>query len=453
MKNRLVWIIALAMCWACSSDSDEEIGLVSILSIVANGATLEDGQNNIPIQSSFAITFSSAIDPVLFENNLSIQSTSGNATYESNYSNASSRVTLELNLEHSTSYTLTLGQIAIGASGQLLDEAVTINFTTADSGIITSLAPCTSASNDCYYELTLVGKNGSGTFHYYSNYPIYEEEASWENLKNAIIVIHGASRNPDDYFNYIASTLKDELQDESTILISPYFKDETNISNEEFYWDTVSGWREGQLSDDPLEISSYAVIDSIIAQLNDTEHFPVLENIIVTGHSSGALFTHAFAAANTSETIHTGMNFEYVVANSQYFYYPSNDRYNESTQQFYEPSGCTPFNFWPLGFDFLPDYLNGVTLETFNNQFISRKITYLLGNGNQSDPTLNTNDCEYTLLGSSRFNRGENMFRYMENFYSGTHNHSKAIVNGIGHNGQGMYQSTEFRTLLNNLLE
>jgi ABC-type sugar transport system substrate-binding protein len=76
----------------------------------------------------------------------------------------------------------------------------------------------------------------------------------------------------------------------------------------------------------------------------------------------------------------------------------------------------------------------------------------LLGNGNQSDPSLNTSDCGAVLLGSTRYQRGENMFYFINQKFP-DNNSKQVIVEGIGHNGQAMYQSTEFRDLLNDLLD
>jgi hypothetical protein len=195
------------------------------------------------------------------------------------------------------------------------------------------------------------------------------------------------------------------------------------------------------------------VIEDLIDQLGDKSRFPVLKKIIITGHSSGAAFTHVFSAANQSEDSHPTIDFEYVVANSQFFYYPDNQRINESSNLLYKPTNCTAYNIWPLGFNSTPSSLTGVNSTVFNSKFVARKITYLLGNGNQSDPTFNTVDCENIVQGSSRYKRGENMFRYMELSYLGIHKHKRVLVNGIGHDGEGMYQSPEFKTLLTDLVK
>ena len=143
----------------------------------------------------------------------------------------------------------------------------------------------------------------------------------------------------------------------------------------------------------------------------------------------------------------------YVVANSQYFYYPNEQRVDEATNELYTPSSCNGYNFWPLGFDIQPNYLSNTSESVLNDQFKNRKITYLLGNGTGADGALNESDCAAVLLGSSRYQRGKNMYRFMELEFGESHQHERVIVEGIGHDGQAMYQSATFRMLLQNLLD
>lgn len=451
MKFRPIFFFLLALAILPVSCGDDEAppAVLDVFSITMNGANFADSIDNLPAQSALTIVFSAAIDPAKFENEFSILPSPVSMTLS--YANQSSKVTVELELALATTYQLTIGTGAFGQNGGQLDSPVSRTFTTMADGIIYSLPPCTSASSDCLRTVTLTG-NGSGDIDFYASFPIYEELAEWEDLEAAIIVVHGANRDADNYFNFLMSTLQANSLQDKVVLISPFFKNAQEADGNEFYW-TNTGWREGNNSLGPAAISSFEVVDKLMEQLADESHFPVLKKIIVTGHSSGALFTHVYAAANKVETANPDLVFEYVPANSQYYYYPDGQRINESNDQLYTPTGCTGYDFWPLGFNIVPNYLASTDAAAFNGQFTSRSITYLLGNGTGSDPTLNTTDCAVTLLGSSRYRRGENMFQYLELAYpGGGHNHKKSIVNGIGHDGQGMYQSPEFRTLLGQLL-
>ena len=104
-----------------------------------------------------------------------------------------------------------------------------------------------------------------------------------------------------------------------------------------------------------------------------------------------------------------------------------------------------------MGFTNHPGYVD-MTASDYNDQFKNRNITYLLGNGTGPDGTLNTTNCNATLLGSTRYLRGENMFEFMNTFYSNENAHQRTIVEGVGHDGEGMYTSPEFSDLLKKTL-
>ncbi|PSR12810.1 MAG: hypothetical protein DA408_12185 [Bacteroidetes bacterium] len=424
---------------------------ITTLSVTLNGANLTSGATNIPTEATLVMVFSAALDPAAFEAALAITSPVGSPATAITYANQSAKVTLVLDLVEETTYTLTIDDRPIGQRGERLSGQLALVFTTAASGIINTLPPCTSSSNDCLQTVSLSSGSGSADFSFFSSFPIYEENAEWTDLTAAVIVLHGVERNAADYFNYFMTTLLQQNLAENVILISPFFKNAAEAAPGDYYWGG-SGWREGQNAISTEKISSFAVLDQLIGQLADRQHFPALEKIIVTGHSSGALLAHLYAAANRAETNHPDLTFTYVVANSQYFYYPDGQRINENTNQRYTPTGCAGYDFWPQGYQATPPFLSTTPLAEFNAHFSERSVNYLLGNGGGSDNAFNSTNCYATLLGSTRFRRGENMFRYMELAYPGTHHHTKTIVNGIGHDGQGMYQSSEFRALLTDLL-
>lgn len=451
-KNILTLLIfPLLYVLACSKVNSDIAPIIDVLSSTINGFTATNNNLEVQRDAEIIFVFSSAIDPVSFQSAFAIKGGDETLAYTFSYANAASKVSIMTTLAYDTDYEVIVEVKPIGANGEKLATALSFSFKTAADGIIRSTDPCTNVG-DCLRSVSLEGSQGQGKFEFYSNYLIYEEEAEWENLTHAVIVIHGASHNPDDYFNWMTNTFESENISANTILIAPNFKSTAASSPEDFYWPNTN-WRRGRPSANSNQLSSFDAIDSLINQLANKNRFPVLKKIIITGHSSGAAFTHVYAGANKSEALHSSIEFEYVVANSQFFYYPNDKRIDESNNQLYTPSGCSASTIWPLGYNATPSYLTQTSLTTFNSQFTSRNITYLLGNGNQADPTFNSSNCENTLQGSSRYNRGENMFRFMELTYPGGHNHKKAIVNGIGHDGQGMYQSNEFKALLSTLLQ
>jgi hypothetical protein len=411
---------------------------------------LVDGTINVATEVTFELVFSSAIEAARFTSAFSLSSSSGAVTdLTISYTNAASKAVVSTTLEAATDYQLRVSAGMLGQDNGILAQAIERSFTTRDGGVITSLPPCITASADCLGSKVINGSGGqSGTFTFYNSYPLDLTNARWENLTSAVIVIHGLNRDADNYFSYLMSSLRQEDFDDQSILIAPYFKAASAAQNGEIYW-SDAGWREGQNSDGAINISSFTVMDQIIDQLADQDRFPVLETILIAGHSSGALFTQAYAAANTSESTYPNLNFRYVVANSQYFYYPDDLRYDNASSQFIPVSGCAAYNRWPLGFVAPPPYLSTTTEATVDQQVVERKITYLLGNQDVvTTGTLNTSDCEAVLLGENRFRRGENIFLLMETNYAATQQTDKIVVPGVGHNGQGMFQSSAFLSWL-----
>lgn len=448
--QKIILLLLIAFGLISCESTEPQSETISLVSISIDGAILSDGDEDIPIDNSITMSFSSVLDPDAFASLLTITSSGKAEDLSLSYTNSNSKVNISLDLRYATTYSLTLSSGTIGTNDEKLDQAISISFSTQQSDIITSIAPCTTPSQ-CLQSIELTGSIGSGIFKFYSNYPIYEEQAKWENLTQAVIVVHGASHNPDDYFSYLTNTLNSEELSESTVLIAPYFRNESTNSSADFFWSGFS-WRDGKLSNNSNKISSFEALDALISQLANKDYFPVLDRIVITGQSSGGRFTHTYAPSNKSQELAPEITFNYIVSESQYFYYPDVQRINEATNQLYTPTNCASAEIWPFGFDVKPQYLLGMTEEVFNERFITRPITYLLGNGIGSDPTLNTSDCSATLLGSTRYQRGENMFQYMQLVYPSTNNHSKVIANGINHDGSAIYQSLAFRNYLKNLL-
>ena len=449
MKDRfLPFLLLVAVLLGIGCEKEEAVPSIELFSAMLNGATLTNGLSEVPLSSTLTLVFSSAIDPAKFEEAFALSPAPQELSFR--YENQSSKVVVDLSLALQTTYQFTIARQGIGQNGGQLETDYSRSFSTVQSEVITSLPPCTSATNDCLQAVSVAG-TGSGVVQFYGSFPIFEEQANWQELKAAVVVVHGANRDADNYFTILNSTLQAlDLSDE-VVLLAPAFRNEQEATDEELYW-TNTGWRAGNSSLESSAVSSFTVVDQLLEQLADREHFPVLEKVIITGHSSGGLFTHLYAAANEVEDQYPELSFTYVSANSQYFYYPDGRRINEATNDLYTPTDCTGYDIYPLGYNIVPAYLSSTTSADYNSRFLNRALIYLLGNGNGSDPALNTTDCSATLLGSSRYQRGENMYRYLELAFPAEHQHQRQIVEGIGHNGQGMYQSPEFRALLQQIL-
>jgi hypothetical protein len=447
-RNLFVLVLLFFLFTGCSNDSGiEELGQINVISLTVEGGKVTSGMDNISINPKLRFVFSRSIDAASFEQALKINPSSNLTITSINFTNNSTVVEVLLNLDYATTYQVMLDR-AIGIKGESLTQSINFSFKTQIDDTIYERPPCLNTST-CKQSTIITHTTGKGNFDFYANYPIYEEKAKWQKLEKAVIVVHGASVNPDDYYRYMTTTLEALGISKKTVLIAPDFKSTAGTSGD-LYWSSL-GYRDGKASNGTTQISSFEVLDILINRLADKNFFPVLNEIVITGQSSGGLFVHTYAAGNRSESNHKNIHFEYIVSESQYFYYPTNERIDEQTNKVYVPTNCNGLQFWPFGFEVVPKYVSTMDRATFNDRFVNRSITYLLGNGSGSDSELNITDCEAVLSGLSRYKRGENMYLYMNLKYP-NHKHKKTIAQGISHNGSAIYNSPEFRSLLTQLL-
>lgn len=203
---------------------------------------------------------------------------------------------------------------------------------------------------------------------YCSNKPLAQPNAT---VQRAVIVVHGAGRNADEYYQYIVDAANKAGSLNETIILAPQFLEEQDIKdrqpgNDILFWpDSTSAgdWRGGDDSlstssnPRPARISSFSAVDTMVQQLSNRTLFPKLNTIVITGHSAGAQFVSRFAAGSQVEQSVTpaGIQMRYVVANpSSYLYFNEQRRKKGTVNQFEVPtpqeiSNCPNYNTYKYG--------------------------------------------------------------------------------------------------------
>lgn len=305
-------------------------------------------------------------------------------------------------------------------------------------------------------------KNGTTlTVPYYSNLLI---EVGSDDIKNAVIVVHGVNRNADDYFNNMsgAADLENGVSAKTIIIAPQFLKEEdidfNNLDENHVYW-TSRGWRFGDNSlstvsnPRPENISSYSVMDTILIRL--AENYKNLHRIVVTGHSGGGQVTNRYAATNQMTTYlwdNYQIGLRYIVMNPSSYVYLDDKRVIDGTiDQFEVPSGCSTFNDYGYGLNALFPYALASGVSTIQDQYDDREVIYLLG-GNDNDPNSSSLDdsCPANLQGAHRLERGSIYYNHIISFYgeSVKTQHFLDTVPSVGHSNQGMFQSNEGRFYL-----
>jgi pimeloyl-ACP methyl ester carboxylesterase len=319
------------------------------------------------------------------------------------------------------------------------------------------VAPCTTSTTVCERWITF-GVGPARSMVYASHALDVPNPA----VTRALIMVHGANRNADHYFETAtaAAFLAGAL--DNTIVIAPRFiagKDQPS-PNEVMWPEGGNSWRGGGFSPTNPTISSFDFVDEIVRKLADKKTFPNLTKIVVAGHSAGGQFATRYEMATKVHGT-PGVSITYVVANPSSYAWPAAvrplptgdadpatadkealgpDGEMVHTHFVFGPADATKapnYNRWPAGLENLSGYTAGMTKEQLVKQLVERPTTYLLGQvdvlplgGFDSSPNA-------MAQGPTRRARGEAFFKYVTETLGAKHN--AMIVSECGHNDRCIF--------------
>jgi pimeloyl-ACP methyl ester carboxylesterase len=316
--------------------------------------------------------------------------------------------------------------------------------------------PCTTPTPACQ---TWIDLGGGARAPLYSTYPLSTPNPA---IRRALIMIHGALRNPDRYFRTAtgAAFLAGGLGD--TIVIAPGFhatdgECHDTLAPNEVAWGCES-WRSGGVSTNRPDLTSFQLLDEILRRLADKKVFPNLTAIVVAGHSAGGQVVARYQMVNrVHETL--GAPVTYVVANPSSYAWPDATRalpvddaapaeaaldwkseapHTQFTYGTPDTAKAPDYNRWPYGLEGrTAGYASGETDDQLKAQLVSRPTTYLYG---QVDvlPLGGFDDTPNAMAqGPTRRARGEAFVNFVNTRLGG---HAKVmIVPECGHNDRCMF--------------
>ena len=283
---------------------------------------------------------------------------------------------------------------------------------------------------------------------YYSNLSLNEVH---DDTKLAIVVLHGASRNADDYYDRMYAVVNGVGMD-STIIIAPQFLrtgdlDVHNLSEDVLYWTNTTNWTAGYTSGNtsnhnrPFTISSYSIMDTLLYRL--AMNNPILNQMVFVGFSAGGQFVNRYVGGNdVTDRIFQEFNLSmrYIVGSPSSYLYMNDERRIEGTvDQFAVPSGCSGYNDYKYGLDDLNNYMSTAGSDSIRIRYSRREVIYLIGGSDNEGTT----DCQSMAQGNHRYERSIIYFNYLQYYFSseilGRHQH--AIIPNIGHDSYNIFNS------------
>ena len=252
-------------------------------------------------------------------------------------------------------------------------------------------------------------------------------------IKRAVVVVHGRLRDADKYFDLTLRAARTSNTMHDTLLIAPQILTTADAARHNLgpavaRWKSEA-WLAGDTGKAPLSLSSFEVLDGIIAQLADRTRFPNLERIVVAGHSAGAQFVQRYAVVGRADQVLTSAGLQpyaegvdpstltagkgpvmlvrYVVAN------PSSYVYFDATRPA-STNNCQEFDHWRYGVVDPVSYARGGDMKAMERRYFTRRVIYLLG-GKDNDPNHSALDktCMAEAQGANRLERGTNYFAYV----------------------------------------
>jgi pimeloyl-ACP methyl ester carboxylesterase len=333
-------------------------------------------------------------------------------------------------------------------------------------------APCSTSTATCSEWVIPTGAS-NGVLAYRT----YALDAKNPAITSALVVIHGAGRDADNYFQHVLAGAFLAGALETTIVVSPRFASNDGagcrdtIAANELKWQCggPERWTAGGGAVDDAKTTSFDVADELLRKLARKDIFPNLRSIVFAGHSAGGQFVSRYEMSNqVHDTL--GVPITYVVANPSSYAYLDNLRPSASALpqnvwsaapgyvappsanppapfiRFSDANNCTTYDKWPYGLQNRVGYTAKLTDDQLKKQLSARPTTYLLG-GLDILPLFGFDgSCAAMAQGPTRLARGLAFGKYVNERFGAMH--SSVIVPACGHNARCMFTDNTALTLL-----
>lgn len=270
-------------------------------------------------------------------------------------------------------------------------------------------------------------------------------------ITRAAIVFHGKGRNVEGYFSALERAAHEAGHvSQQTLLWAPQFLREEDaeahhLPKQFLRWHAGS-WTAGESASGPLPLSTFDVIDAMLATLANRERFPNLITVVLIGHSGGGQLLNRYAIVGRSAIRMAGIHLRFVIANpSSYFYFSDDRPQRDGSFAAFHNSACPKFDHWRYGPVNAPAYVSATSPEAwrdYEQNYIKADVIYLMGTAD-TDPEqvdLDTS-CAGEAQGSERLERGTSYFRYLKSRHPQGFTQQLWFVRGVAHVGSRMVES------------
>jgi len=275
-------------------------------------------------------------------------------------------------------------------------------------------------------------------------------DAPHPEIRRALIVVHGNDGNADGYFKTALAAANAAKQGDGTMILAPRFVEQAQKTAPpagSLAWDRGGDWRAGDPSSAAAKprVSSFTVMDRLLAALADRTRFPALQSVVIAGHSAGGQYVQRYAVLRAA--VEGAPPLRFVVANpSSYLYLDARRPDPAAPGAFPVPadSACAA-NRYKYGLERGNGYVEravaALGVAGLAERFRRENVTYLLGESdNDPNHRLLDKGCAAMAQGPTRLARGMAFKLYLERYFA-PNAQRFATVPGVGHNAARMFRS------------
>lgn len=277
-----------------------------------------------------------------------------------------------------------------------------------------------------------------------------------EAITRVIVSIHSSGFDALQYYdNARAAAQKQGVLDE-TLIVAPQLFERTavpgSIPEGLLFW-RVSPFRGSSRAAvgpevQPLSLSAFAVLDTLLDEITNAETFPNLQHIVLVGHSGGGQLVQRYAMVGKFKPP-AGIQIRYVVSAPSSYAYPSSERYHRGEKRFLVPDGtvleqCPGYDSWGYGLSQPYAYFKTESAATIASEYAKKSVFYLCGSrDNDPDDGSIGKNCGAMMQGLHRLQRMQVFHKFLTFKYGRdiSKHHRFAVVPNVGHYGRGTMTS------------
>jgi hypothetical protein len=272
-----------------------------------------------------------------------------------------------------------------------------------------------------------------------------------DRTERLLVVVHGALRDAGHYLGHAQAAAGEHAS--RTLIVAPQFLADVDLRADPepqpgtLYWD-AEGWKGGERALGTAGLSSFTVLDHLLAELTTPGRWPGGRTpaVVIFGNSAGGQYVNRYAAVGRGpeQLAERGIAVRFVISNPSTYLYFTPDRPGGV-------AGGAGVNRWRYGFDGAPAYVEGDARENLR-RYLARDVTIVLGREDSDGVALLLETGAAAMAqGANRYERGISYHAHVSELAREEGlkaRHQLIELEGVGHAAADVMAAEPVRDLL-----